>query len=183
MLDITRIRKSGGREKRVFNDYEKWPCYYHLDILAHTQSWKSEDNIRMLAEAVKKLLRTDRPQCQVGGDSWVGYVLGTCGCITEGYALGYEKAGVHYTYFDRIEWLCRCGLAPYIGQIQNEVDILRRCVSEEGICTAPFDENRLRGFGTCGAQQLEIDWKSPVRRDCDVTFRALLIMHYAGMDA
>ena len=37
-LDITRLRKSGGKEKQVFNDYEKWPCYYHLDILAHTDS-------------------------------------------------------------------------------------------------------------------------------------------------
>lgn len=24
-LDITQLRKSGGNEKRVFNDYEKWP--------------------------------------------------------------------------------------------------------------------------------------------------------------
>ncbi len=30
--------KAVGKEKRVFNDYEKWPCYYHLDILAHTES-------------------------------------------------------------------------------------------------------------------------------------------------
>lgn len=181
-LDITRLRKSGGKEKRVFNDYEKWPCYYHLDMLAHTQSWKTEANIKMLAESVKKLLRTDRPECQVGGDSWVGYVLGTTGCITEGYRLGYEKDGVHYTYFDRVEWLCRCGIAPYVEQLQDEVEILRNSISADGICMAPIDENQLKGFSTYGGQQLEVDWKSPVRRDCDVTFRALLIMHYAGIN-
>ena len=49
-LDITRLRKSGGKEKRVFNDYEKWPCYYHLDILAHTDSWKTEFTIPTLTE-------------------------------------------------------------------------------------------------------------------------------------
>lgn len=68
-LDITRLKKSGGREKRVFNDYEKWPCYYHLDILAHTNLWKTERNMKMLAESFKKLIRTDRPEKQVGGDS------------------------------------------------------------------------------------------------------------------
>ncbi len=180
ILDITRIRKSGGKEKRVFNDYEKWPCYYHLDMLAHTQSWKTEENIRMLAQSVKKLLRTDRPECQVGADSWVGYVLGTTGCLHEGYQLGYDKDGIHYTYLDRMEWLCRCGIAPYVEQLQNEVEILRNSISADGICTAPIDENQLRGFSTYGGQQLEVDWKSPTRRDCDVTFRALLILHYAN---
>lgn len=178
ILDITRVKKIGGKEKRIFNDYEKWPCYYHLDILAHTQSWKSEENIKMLADAVKKLMRTDRPEKQVGGDSWVGYVLGTTGCLKEGYQLGYEKDGIHYTYLDRVEWLCRCGIAPYVRQLQDEVALLQNSISRDGICTAPVDEKQLSGFGTYSGQQLEVDWKIPVRKFCDITFRVLLIMHY-----
>lgn len=180
ILDVTRIKKVGGKEKRVFNDYEKWPCYYHLDILAHTTSWKSEDNIKMLADAVKKLMRTDRFECQVGGDSWVGYVLGTVGCLKEGYALGYEKDGVHYTYLDRVEWLCRLGLAPYIPELQAEVNLLANSIDKTGICRAAVDENQLKGISTYGGQQLEADWKTDTRKLCDITFRALLIMHYAG---
>ena len=168
-----------GKEKRVFNDYEKWPCYYHLDILAHTNSWKTEENIKTLAESFKKLMRTDRPEKQVGGDSWVGYVLGTIGCLKEGYTLGYDENGIHYTYFDRVEWLCRCGLAPYLEQLQSEVDILQNLVNEEGVCMAPIAENQLKGFSTYGGQQLETDWKTSTRRFCDITFRALLIMHYS----
>lgn len=178
-LDITRLRKSGGKQKRVFNDYEKWPCYYHLDILAHTQSWKTDENIKMLAESVKKLMRTDRPEMQVGGDSWVGYVLGTTGCIKEGYQLGYEKDGIHYTYLDRTEWLCRCGIAPYVKQLQKEVELLKNSFNSDGICEAFIDENQLKGLSTYGGQQLEVDWKSPVRKSCDITFRALLILYYA----
>ena len=181
ILDITRVKKVSGREKRVFNDWEKWPCYYHLDILAHTQSWKTADNIQMLAEAVKTLMRQDRPQCQVGGDSWVGYVLGTVGCLKEGYMLGYDKDGIHHTYLDRVEWLCRCGLTPYIPALQEEVGRLYRAVDAAGICRAGVDENQLHGISTYGGQQLEMDWKQPIRRDCDVTFRALLICHYAAM--
>ncbi len=181
ILDITRTKKVSGREKRVFNDNEKWPCYYHLDILAHTQSWKTEENIRLLAEAVKKLMRQDRPQCQVGGDSWVGYVLGTVGCLKEGYALGYDKDGVHYTYLDRVEWLCRCGLTPYLPPLREEIAKLVSAIDAHGVCRASVDENQLHGISTYGGQQLEIDWKQTVRRDCDVTFRVLLICHYAGM--
>ncbi|MBQ9848030.1 MAG: hypothetical protein IJO64_03110 [Clostridia bacterium] len=179
ILDITLIRKVSGKEKRVFNDYEKWPCYYHLDILAHTTSWRTEDNIKMLAESVKKLMRTDRPECQVGGDSWVGYVLGTVGCLKEGYSLGYDKEGVHYTYLDRVEWLCRLGLATYIPELQAEVDLLANAIDENGICRATVDENQLKGISTYGGQQLEVDWKSDTRKLCDITFRVLLIMFYS----
>lgn len=45
------------------------------------RSWKTEENMKMLAESFQKLMRTDRPEKQVGGDSWVGYVLGTMGCL------------------------------------------------------------------------------------------------------
>ncbi len=180
VLDITRIRKSGGKEKRVFNDYERWPCYYLLDILAHTDSWKNDENIKMLAGSIKKLMRTDRLECQVGADSWVGYVLGTLGCIKEGYCVGYDKDGVHYTYLERMEWLCRLGIAPFIPQIQTEVDILSSAIDENGICRATVDEDQLRGISTYSGQQLEVDWKSDTRKLCDITFRALLILHYAN---
>lgn len=179
VLDITRIKKINGKDKRIFNDYEKWPCYYHLDILAHTNSWKTEENIQMLSEAFKKLMRTDRPEKQVGGDSWVGYVLGTTGCLKEGYQLGYDENGIHYTYLDRVEWLCRCGLAPYLEKLQREIKILQSFVGNDGICMAPIAENQLKGFGTYSGQQLEIDWKTPTRKFCDITFRVLLILHYS----
>lgn len=153
-----------------------------LDILAHTQSWKTEENIKILAKSDKKLMRTDHPECQVGGDSWVGYVLGTVGCLKEGYTLGYDKDGIHYTYLDRVEWLCRCGLAPYITELQDEVELLANAIDENGICRASVDENQLRGISTYGGQQLEVDWKTETKKLCDITFRASLIIHYAGIE-
>ena len=140
---------------------------------------KANENVKMLAEAVKKLMRADRPECQVGGDSWVGYVLGTVGCLKEGYALGYDKDGVHYTYLDRVEWLCRCSLAPYIPELQAEVELLKNSIDENGICRASVDENQLKGIGTYSGQQLETDWKTETKKLCDITFRALLILYYA----
>lgn len=181
ILDISRTVKSGGREKRVFNANERWPCYYHLDILAHTDSWKTPDNLHMLADAVRKLMRTDRPAAQVGADSWVGHVLGTTCCLKEGYSLGYDLDGRHYLYLDRLEWLCRCGIAPYLPALQTELARLADAINAEGICEADIDENQLRGFSTYGGQQLEVDWKSPIRRACDLTFRAALCLYYADL--
>lgn len=95
ILDIARPRK--GKPSRsnpsgiyyVFHEYETWPCRYHLDILAHTDTWKSEENIRTVAGAVRKMMQSDRPEL-VGrtANSWVGYCLGTLGCFpSQGFSI------------------------------------------------------------------------------------------------
>lgn len=177
ILDISRIVKSAGKEKRVFNKDERWPCWYHLDILAHTDAWKTPENVKILADSVNALMRTDRPDKQVGADSWVGHVLGTTGCFKEGFSLRNSDGAI---LLDRVEWLCRCGIAPYVPALWEIVGGIAASVDENGVCRAAVDENQLRGFSTYGGQQLETDWKSPVRRDCDITYRALLILHYGG---
>lgn len=187
VLDVVRKiskkpQKSDPRDYQyVFKDYEKWPCYYHLSILAHTSLWKTDENIQVLANAVKRLMRTDRSkEVQVGASSWVGHVLGTTGCYAEGhFHVGIERNGLHYTVMDRLEWLCRCGIAPYVKEIENEVEIIKNSINANGICEANIDENRLKGFSTYSGQQLEVDWKSVVRRQCDISFRALLVLYYS----
>lgn len=181
ILDITRLVKKGT--KRVFNDFEKWPCRYHLDILAHTDSWKSEENSRMLAEAIHKIMRTDRPEL-VGAkaDSWVGYVLGACGCFpTQGFTLVDTVDGVDCYHLEYLIWLARCGVVPYSPVLQRMVEEVADSVNEEGICTIPVQDHLFKDWGTYAGLQLETDWKSKVRRNCDITFRALQLCHYAGM--
>lgn len=93
--------------------------------------------------------------------------------------MGYEKDGLHYTYLDKVEWLCRCGLAPYLEELSKEVEMLRNSINSEGVCEALVDENQLKGLSTYGGQQLEVDWKSPMRKQSDISFRVLLILYYA----
>jgi hypothetical protein len=178
ILDVSRKIKSS--KYRVFNNFEKWPCRYHLDILAHTNSWKSKENIEILGDSIKKLMRTDRPELiGLGAASWVGHVLGTVGCFAEGFSIGYEKDGLHYTLIETVEWLCKCGLTPYIEILQKEIDIIKNSINSDGVCEANVDDGQLKGISTYSGLQLEVDWKSPIRRLCDITFRALLILHYS----
>jgi len=52
-----------------------------------------------------------------------------------------------------------------------------RAVDDEGICHAPTLE--LKEWGPYCGSRLETDWRSKTRKACDITFRALLIQHYA----
>lgn len=179
ILDVSRTIKSS--KYRLFNNFEKWPCRYHFDILAHTNSWKSEDNIRMLAKSFEKLMRTDRPELiGVGAASWVGHVLGTLGCLAEGYAIRYEKNGESVIDLEAVGWLCRLGLYPFLVSLQNEVDVIKNSFDENGICHIVIDEEKLKGISTYSGLQIEQNWKSDIRKKCDITFRALMILYFAN---
>lgn len=180
ILDVSRTVRSS--KYRVFQKNEKWPCRYHLDILAHTDSWKSPENCRMLANAFEKLMWQDRTELiGLGAASWVGHVLGTLGCYTEGLSARTEKDGVQRMQLETVEWMCRCGLYPYLPSLQEDLAILLDSVDDDGICRAAVDEDFLHGISTYGGQQIEADWKTPVRKFCDITFRALLCGKYAGV--
>ena len=178
IIDVSRTIKSC--KYRLFNNYEKWPCRYHFDILAHTDSWKSEENSQMLAKAFEKLMRTDRPEMKgLGAVSWVGHPLGTLGGLSEGYAVRYEKNGVSVVNLEAMEWLVRCGVHHYLSTVQNEVEAIRNSIDKDGICRINADEDALRGISTYSGLQIEKDWKSETRKLCDITFRALLILYYS----
>ena len=178
VLDVSRSMK----KRRVFHDYEKWPCRYHLDILAHTGTWKSVDNIKMLAKAMKKLMRTDRPEfIDLNVACWIGHAINTLGGFAEGFRIDEVKHNTHDIHFEYLEWLARCGLVKHINQLQDTVEIIMDSIDEEGICRLDFDEKMFKGWGAYGGLRLEEDWKSPLRKSCDLTFRALLIIYYSEL--
>ena len=182
ILDITRLVKKGT--KRVFNNYEKWPCRYHLDILAHTNSWRTEENIKMLAEAVHKIMRTDRPELVgVHADSWVGYVLGTVGCFpSQGFKVVEDIDGVLHYHMEYLVWLAKCGIVKYSPILQDIVEQVINCVNDDGVCELAVRDDIFKGWGPYAGLQLEEDWKSKIRRNCDITFRALQLCYYAGIN-
>lgn len=190
VLDITRPIQRG--KHRVFNDYEKWPVRYHLDILAHTDSWKTNENIKIVADSVTKMMKTDRPELvNLNPASWNGYPLGrlggfpsqgltvkmTCG-LPSPMSIPYRNRPELYN-FEYIEWFARCGIVPYVPALREAVDDIADSIDGNGICRIPVLEDIFKGWGPYAGLQLEVDWKSQVRKDCDITFRALLILHYA----
>lgn len=191
VLDISRPIRKG--KQRVFNDNEKWPCRYHHDILAHTNTWKDEANIKMLADSFTKMMKRDNEEL-------IGYVPAVwLGNHAVGAMGGYPSQGLsikstcllpspisipnrdipEYYHLEYIEWMARCGVVKYIPELQQAVDEIKNSIDDNGICTLPVHDRIFTAWGPYSGLQLEIDWKSKIRRDCDITFRALLIIYYS----
>jgi hypothetical protein len=77
-----------------------------------------------------------------------------------------------------IEWFARCGVIKHISTLHEAVEDIINSVDDEEICRIPTLE--VKGWGPYCGSLLEIDWKSEIRKACDITFRALLIQHYAN---
>lgn len=183
--DVSRPIKNG----RVFNKNERWPCRYHLEILAFTtEKWKNEENVAMLAEAFRRLMRTDREEiintpvsCRVGN-----HTVGPCWLLNEGYSISgdglnhHTNDGVRRTNLEKVEWLSRCGLYPYLPELREETEFILDHINGDGICSVETYDGEFKGWGPYFGAQLETDWRAKIRRQCDITFRALLIAHYAG---
>ena len=188
-LDIARPIRGG--KQWVFKEGEKWPCRYHLDILAHTESWKNEKNSRMIADSVAKMMKTDRPDL-IGFNPaiWVGHALGPLGAFpSQGYSIkssfilpaqviasGTKPACYRLEY---TEWLARCGAAPYLPVLGEAAEEIAAAVDDSGVANLPVYDWEFKSWGPYVGVGLETDWKTAVRRNCDITFRALLILHYA----
>lgn len=184
--DVSRPIKKG----RLFNKNERWPCRYHFEILAFTtDKWKNEENVVMLAESFRRLMRADRTEIintPVG--CWVGnHAVGPCWLLNEGYSISgnglnrHTDDGVRRTNLEKLEWLSRCGLYHHLPELQEEVGFVVDNINQHGICSVETYDDELRGWSPYFGSQLETDWRAKIRRQCDITFRALLIAHYAGI--
>lgn len=184
--DVSRPVKNG----RLFHQNERWPCRYHLEILTFTtEKWKNEKNTAMLAESFQRLLRTDREDIiNTPVACWVGnHAVGPCWLLNEGYSVSGDSLNHHTTdevrrtNLEKVEWLSRCGLYPYLPELREEVDFVLDNINPDGICSVEMYDGEFKGWGPYGGAQLETDWRAKIRKQCDVTFRALLIAHYSGI--
>ena len=108
-----------------------------------------------------------------------GWNMVRCGCI----------ARAHYDDVIDIEPQIQVALESFkrvtevdsIFDVSRPVDRISNSINTDGICEAEIYDNEFKVWGPYGGLQLETDWRSKIRRACDVTFRALLVLHYSDL--
>ncbi|MDF2987260.1 MAG: hypothetical protein K0R50_2770 [Eubacterium sp.] len=139
------------------------------------------------------MMMTDRPELiNLIPSSWVGYALGTLGGFpSQGFSIktsvllpspiAITSSKPDLYNLEYIEWLARCGVVPHVPALCEAVNDITNAVGDDGVCRIPVVDAIFKGWGPYAGLQLETDWKSNIRRDCDITFRALLILHYSNI--
>jgi hypothetical protein len=169
------------KNKKVFRPGALWPCVYHLRLLALTHSWRTEENRQMLAKAVTRLSELSPiPEIKL---LYKQQVIAPASAFM--YNFNSDMASLSdfewMMWFHRTEMIARLGIASKVQAIQKQLDYVSGMAKEnEGLFTKQVSHFSFMKWSAYSGLALEDGWKTKDRRVNDLTFRWLLIQHYAA---
>lgn len=81
-------------------------------------------------------------------------------------------------YFDRLELFARCGALTRVKELREEYDLLLDHLDTQGRFVGEVNRKYALGWSPYFGFALEEDWRSKIRRQCDIPFRVLMIMEW-----
>ncbi|CAG0928533.1 hypothetical protein TFLX_00911 [Thermoflexales bacterium] len=176
--DLVQPYKSG----LVYRLDHLWPCIYHLRLLAFTRSWRSAENRRLLIDSVQRLIDlSPLPSIHVRHKSQL--IAPASFCMNDFSPVLSVLDDAHWMmWFHRMELLARLGVVRAIPALTRQIAVLRETLAAgQGRFMQALSHAYFRKWGAYTGLMLERDWRDPQRRIYDLTFRSLLILHYAQM--
>ncbi len=166
--------------KLVYRPDRLWPSLYHLRLLAFTHCWRTAENQRMLLESVQRLSDlSPLPNIHVRHQAQL--IAPASFCMDDfNPDMGLLDDAHWMMWFQRMELLSRLGVVRSIPALTRQIDLLREMLAaDQGRFTKALSHPYFRKWGAYTGLMLERDWHNPQRRIYDLTFRSLLILHYA----
>ena len=168
------------RGKLVFKPDVQWPSIYHLRLLAFTYSWRTIENQKLVAEGVKRLIKlSPLPNISVRSKSQL--IAPASFCMHDfNPEMGLMDDAHWMMWFHRMECLARLGVINAVPELQGQVDALESLLDTDGYFTKKLSHSYFTKWGGYTGLRLELNWRTPEHRVYDLTFRSLLILHYAN---
>jgi hypothetical protein len=167
------------RKKLCFKPDMQWPCAYDLRALAHSKRWRNEKNISILADSVNRLFSFP----QKGDDVYTyrkGQYYSPCFAFIHIPIIGSLKdEEIGSGWFDIMELFARCGIVNQVSALKAEYEAMLESIDDGLNLNINFSKHKKEiSWGPYGGIALEEDWKAKIKKQCDLLFRVLLIIHH-----
>ena len=168
------------KDKWIFRPGVRWPSIYHLRLLAFTHCWRTAEKQKLVAEAIRRLIElSPLPSILVRHKSQ--FISPASFCMQEFNPDMNKLDDAHWMmWFHRMECLARLGVIKSVPELQKQVHTLADLLDADGLFAKKLSHPYFSRWGAYSGLMLEDDWRSPIRRIYDLTFRSRLILHYAG---
>ena len=157
-----------------------WPSLFALRLLASTQSWRDPSNLELFGRSLTRLIELSPiPAFYVRKRS---QLIAPASFCMDHFAPRLDTLDdMHWMmWFQRMELLARTGVVRYVPALQRQISELQNYLDpDKGQFTLPINHRYFREWNAYTGVMLENDWRIPLRRTNDLTFRSLLIQHYA----
>ena len=170
--------------KLVYRSDRVWPSIYHLRLLAFTQQWRTVEHQRLLIESIQRLVDwSPLPNIHVRHKSQL--IAPASFCLDDfNPDMSTLNDADWMMWFHRMEVLARLGVVRAIPALARQINTLREMLADgQGRFTQALSHPYFKKWGAYTGLMLERDWRDPQRRIYDLTFRSLLILHYAEKQA
>lgn len=166
--------------QRVLKPGLVWPGIYHLRLLAYTHAWRTPQRLALLAESVQRLTQLS-PIPDFNARHGLQLIAPASFCMHDfdPDLSGLNDAG-WMMEFHRLELLARLGVIDRIPALQRQAAALEEILDTGGgLFRLKLNHAYFKQWGAYTGLMLEPDWREQKRRVYDLTFRSLLILHYA----
>lgn len=150
-----------------------FPCSYHLTTLAYTQSWRTPENVKAIANAINHLneiMRDDNNLSVKVGSKYYG----------PGWAFGrpfkpFTTDRVETVMYRRpLTEIAMLGVGENVGVIRESAVHVREALDADGILRTKFKKSSFSPYPTAYVDVvLEPDHKRKWALECDLTFWAV----------
>ncbi|GHV17603.1 hypothetical protein FACS189493_5500 [Spirochaetia bacterium] len=161
------------------------PCVYHLQILSHTETWRTIENKALLAKAINH-------QCKIMNDNTIVQAKIGNTYYAPLWALvrplrPYETGRKDICYRRVLTDIIKAGLGTEVDIIKTSVQNLEKDLQRDGILKMPFKNNYEKRYfklnhqwpGPYSEVALEIDHKNDIKLWCELTFWAVQFLTLA----
>jgi hypothetical protein len=185
--EITKERKTQGKYHYPYIEADEYfPCSYTLAELAYTTSWRTAENIQMLADSLNHINTIMKPDSnmhiKVGNKYYV-----PC------FALNRPLRPFRYDVVDIILYrrilteIAMLGVGERVGIIRESAANVQDAIDSDGILRMDLDSNHNKRYSPKNIKyptpyvdvRLEADYKRKYALECDLTFWAVQFLSLA----
>jgi len=174
----SKLKKRGNYSYHYVTEDKFLPCCYHLGMLAYTKTWRTAENIKLLANAINHmnndLINNTEGILVKGGKNY----LGPLGCLVGHFGIKDpfkvdEVGGVMQRRL--LTELAMCGLGKNLEILRQSADNIKEALSDDGILRLKYaySGNKYNAVGGYGEVFLEPYGKKRNSLNCDLTFWAV----------
>lgn len=180
--EILKKRKGVERKHKLpyIESDEYLPNGYTLETLAYTKTWRTEKNIRMLADALNHINRIMKPDTLMNVKIKSRYYAPCYALVTPIRA--FDPDYIYTINYRRVlTEIAMLGVAKRVDVIKKSMDAISAATNDEGILKMNLAQPHNRHYSPKNItyptpyvdMRLEEDYKSGHGLDCDLTFWAV----------
>jgi len=183
--EITKTRQSKAKYNYPYIEEDTYfPCQYNLETLAYTKAWRTEENIRLMVDALNHfniITHDDNPiHVKIDSKYYVPFPLN----MGNSPIRPFQADKIHNITYRRIlTEIAMLGVAENVGVIKDSVVNIMDALDDDGILKIRFDLPHNKRYSPKNIDypspyvdmRLEPDRKRAL--DCDLTFWAVQFLH------